>query len=247
MAAALSGRRPAYRKFRNMQEKIVDLYHLLWQHFGPQGWWPGETPLEVAVGAILTQNTNWQNVALAIDRLKKAGVLSAAALMALPAAELAALIRPAGYYNIKAGRLKNFITYLMEKYQGSMAKLAAAPLARLRPELLAIKGIGPETADSILLYALDKPIFVVDAYTHRIFSRHGLTAGPYSYEGLQALCQAALPPDLALWQEFHALLVRTGKDCCRPRPRCESCPLAGFSPPLISSSAVGKKLAAQLI
>uniref|UniRef100_UPI00404A5723 endonuclease III domain-containing protein n=1 Tax=Desulfobacca sp. TaxID=2067990 RepID=UPI00404A5723 len=204
----------------------MHLYQLLWQHYGPQGWWPGETPLEVAVGAILTQNTNWQNVARAIDRLKEAGVLSASALMALPLPELAALIRPAGYYNVKADRLKNFLAYLMTSYQGSMARMAAASLERLRPELLAVKGIGPETADSILLYALHKPIFVVDAYTHRIFARHGLTAGPYSYEGLQSLCHASLPCDLALFQEFHALLVRTGKDYCRPRPRCASCPLA---------------------
>lgn len=219
-------------------QKIINLYHLLFQHFGPQGWWPGDTPLEIAVGAILTQNTNWKNVAQAIAQLKKAGLLSAPALLALPVTDLAALIRPAGYYNIKAQRLKNFLAYLMDRHGGSMARLAVMPLAQLRPELLAINGIGPETADSILLYALAKPIFVVDAYTHRIFSRHGLTAGPYSYEGLQALCQTALPPDVALFQEFHALLVRTGKDCCRPRPRCEACPLGKFlaEPPSTSGS-----------
>lgn len=214
-------------------KKVQELYQLLWQRFGPQGWWPGETPLEVAVGAILTQNTNWQNVALAIDRLKAAGVLSATALFELPVTDLAVLIRPAGYYNIKAKRLKNFIAYLMAGYQGSMRRLAAAPLVHLRPELLAVNGIGPETADSILLYALDKPIFVVDAYTYRIFSRHGLTAGPYSYEGLQALCQAALPADQGLFQEFHALLVRTGKEFCRPRPRCQACPVAALSQPQV--------------
>lgn len=216
-----------------MDEKVQELYQLLWQRFGPQGWWPGETPLEVAVGAILTQNTNWQNVALAIDRLKAAGVLSATALFELPVTDLAILIRPAGYYNIKANRLKNFIAYLMAGYQGSMRRLAAAPLARLRPELLAVNGIGPETADSILLYALDKPIFVVDAYTYRIFFRHGLTAGPYSYEGLQALCQTALPADLGLFQEFHALLVRTGKEFCRPKPRCQACPVAALNRPQV--------------
>jgi len=234
-AAALVGpsRRLASCNLLIMNSKIADLYQILWQHYGPQGWWPGETPLEVAVGAILTQNTNWQNVARAIARLKEADVLSAQALMALPQADLAALIRPAGYYNIKAGRLKNFIAYLMAQYQGSMARLAAAPLDRLRPELLAVKGIGPETADSILLYALHKPVFVVDTYTHRIFSRHGLTAGPYAYGELQALCHASLPRDLALFQEFHALLVRTGKDCCRPRPRCASCPLANYSHPCL--------------
>lgn len=208
-----------------MPEKIVKLYHILMKHYGPQGWWPGETPLEVAVGAILTQNTNWQNVARAIDRLKQAGVLEAAALHDLPLAELAAYIRPAGYYTVKAQRLKNFLSYLMKAAGGSMTRLAARPLAQLRRELLAVNGIGPETADSILLYALAKPIFVVDAYTHRIFSRHGLVAGPYVYAQIQDLCHAGLPGDLALFQEFHALLVRTGKDYCRPHPRCEACPL----------------------
>jgi len=209
---------------------LLKLYQTLLHHFGPQGWWPGETPLEVAVGAILTQNTNWQNVARAIDRLKQAGLLTAKALWQVPAAELAEHIRPAGYYRIKAQRLKNFITFLVDRYDGAMAGLADRPLERLRPELLAINGIGPETADSILLYALAKPIFVVDAYTYRIFSRHGLVAGPYSYDQLQNLCQAGLPREVALYQEFHALLVRTGKECCRPRPRCPACPLTGLAP-----------------
>ncbi len=211
-----------------MAPDLFAFYERLFKHFGPQGWWPGDTPLEVAVGAILTQNTNWQNVALAITRLKQAGLLSAPALYALPPAELAEHIRPAGYFRVKAQRLKNFLAYLMEGYGGSMRQLAAVPLAQLRPELLAVNGIGPETADSILLYALEKPVFVVDAYTHRIFSRHGLIAGPYAYDRLQAMCHAALPRDLVLFQEFHALLVRTGKECCRPRPRCHTCPLAAL-------------------
>ncbi len=157
-----------------MNKKINLLYTILLDHYGPQGWWPGDTPLEVAVGAILTQNTNWKNVALAIDRLKKAGLLTAQALHELPAAALAEYIRPAGYYNIKARRLKNFLDYLFDSYGGSMAAMAGASLDLLRPELLAVKGIGPETADSILLYGLEKPTFVVDAYTFRILSRHGL-------------------------------------------------------------------------
>jgi endonuclease-3 related protein len=212
-----------------VNKKISLLYTILLQHYGPQGWWPGDTPLEVAVGAILTQNTNWQNVALAIDRLKQAGLLAARALYELPEAALAVHIRPAGYYNIKARRLKNFLDFLFAGYGGSLESLAAAPWPRLRSELLAVKGIGPETADSILLYALEKPAFVVDAYTFRILSRHNLAPDPCSYEELQAIFTAALPPDPALYQEYHALLVRTGKDCCRPRPRCAACPLAGFN------------------
>lgn len=208
-----------------MHEKIKELYENLLTALGPQGWWPGDSPLEVAVGAILTQNTNWQNVALAIARLKQAGLLNASALYHLPPEELATYIRPAGYFRVKAQRLKNFIQYLMATSAGSMAKLASRPLEVLRRELLAVNGIGPETADSILLYALNKPIFVVDAYTHRIFARHQVVAGPYRYEDLQALCHAALPAEVALYQEFHALLVRCGKDYCKPRPRCQACPL----------------------
>jgi len=169
---------------------LLKLYQTLFHHFGPQGWWPGETPLEVAVGAILTQNTNWQNVAQAIARLKAADLLSVPALWQVSPEALADQIRPAGYYLLKAQRLKNFINYLVDRYDGAMTRLALQPLELLRPELLAINGIGPETADSILLYALAKPIFVVDAYTHRIFSRHGLVAGPYAYDHLQGLCQA---------------------------------------------------------
>lgn len=212
-----------------MKKIISTLYTILLDHYGPQGWWPGETPLEVAVGAILTQNTNWQNVALAIDRLKQAGLLSATALSELPETELAAYIRPAGYYNLKARRLKNFLALLCSSYNGSMAEMADARLEILRPELLSVKGIGPETADSILLYGLEKPTFVVDAYTFRILSRHGLVTDPCSYEELQAIFMAALPPEIALYQEYHALLVQTGKESCRPRPRCADCPLTGFN------------------
>ena len=155
--------------------------------------------------------------------------MAAKALYELPEAELAEHIRPAGYYNIKARRLKNFLNLLFSNYGGSMEGMAAAPLTLLRSELLAVKGIGPETADSILLYGLEKPAFVVDAYTFRILSRHGLAADPCSYEDLQAIFMEVLPPETALYQEYHALLVQTGKDCCRPRPRCSACPLAGFN------------------
>jgi endonuclease-3 related protein len=211
-----------------VNKKIYLLYTILLQHYGPQGWWPGDTPLEVAVGAILTQNTNWKNVALAIGRLKEAGLLTAGALQELPETFLAEYIRPAGYYNIKARRLKNFLDFLFNRYGGSMEAMAAAPLELLRPELLAVKGIGPETADSILLYGLEKPTFVVDAYTFRILSRHGLTAEPSTYEELQAIFMDALPSETEPYQEYHALLVKVGKDHCRPQPRCAACPLADF-------------------
>jgi len=170
MAAARTGR------------LIHELYERLWEVWGPQGWWPGETPFEVAVGAILTQNTNWNNVARAIAALKEQGWLTPQALHDLPEAELAQFIRPAGYYNIKARRLKNFLDFLAEHYRNSMEGMAADTLENLRPALLAVKGIGPETADSILLYALAKPTFVVDAYTFRILSRHDFIAETYAYE-----------------------------------------------------------------
>jgi endonuclease-3 related protein len=153
---------------------LKELYQQLYEACGPQGWWPGDTPFEVAVGAILTQNTNWGNVARAIAALKDQDLLTPQALHELPETELARLIRPAGYYNVKARRLKNFLDFLANHFENSMARLAAADPASLRPALLSVKGIGPETADSILLYALAKPTFVVDAYTFRILSRHGL-------------------------------------------------------------------------
>ena len=211
-----------------MKKKINLLYTILLQHYGPQGWWPGDTPLEVAVGAILTQNTNWKNVALAIDRLKEAGLLTAKALQELPEVELAEYIRPAGYYNIKARRLKNFLHFLFNRYGGSMEVMAAAPVELLRPELLTVKGVGPETADSILLYGLEKPSFVVDAYTFRILSRHGLAAEPSTYEELQALFMEVVPPETALYQEYHALLVQTGKEYCRPQAPLRYLPVSGF-------------------
>jgi endonuclease-3 related protein len=208
--------------------RLQELYEILWQAFGHQGWWPGDTPFEVAVGAILTQNTNWGNVARAIQALKDHDLLDPQALRDLPEAELARLIRPAGYYNIKARRLKNFLDFLANHYENSLERMATASLERLRPALLTVKGIGPETADSILLYALSKPTFVVDAYTFRILSRHGLLPEACAYEELRQLFMSHLPPQVPLYQEFHALLVRLGKEWCRPQPRCPSCPLAGW-------------------
>jgi len=207
---------------------LKELYEKLWQVFGPQGWWPGETPFEVALGAILTQNTNWNNVAKVMARLKAEGLLSAQALTAASEAELAGLLRPAGYYNLKARRVKNFLAVLRDRYRGSMEALAGEDLETLRPELLAVKGIGPETADSILLYALNKPTFVVDAYTFRILSRHHLVPESCDYEELRRLFMDRLTADVGLYQEYHALLVRLGKEFCRPQPRCEACFLNGW-------------------
>lgn len=207
---------------------LRQLYDKTWQVFGPQGWWPGETPFEVALGAILTQNTNWNNVAQAIQALKEEGALEHQVLLEMPQAELARLIRPAGYYNVKADRIRHFLEFLASRYQGSMGRMAQDNLETLRPELLKIKGVGPETADSILLYALDKPTFVVDAYTFRILSRHRLTEESCTYEELRRLFMDHLAPDVGLYQEYHALLVRLGKEFCRPQPRCEACFLNGW-------------------
>jgi endonuclease-3 related protein len=212
-----------------LAKRLRELYRQMLDAFGPQGWWPGETPLEVALGAILTQNTNWHNVARVIQDLKAAGLLNLRDLKEMPEGQLARLIRPAGYFNVKARRLKSFLAFLGE-FQDSMALLAAADLETLRPALLQVKGIGPETADSILLYALKQPTFVVDAYTFRILNRHGLITEPCSYEDLRQLFLDHLPAEVGLFQEYHALLVRLGKEFCRPQPRCAACPLEGWPP-----------------
>ncbi|HUV65549.1 MAG TPA: hypothetical protein VMW24_16750, partial [Sedimentisphaerales bacterium] len=182
-------------------------------------------PFEVMTGAILTQNTSWTNVEKAIANLKSAGCLSPEALHRIEISGLAELIRPAGYYNIKAKRLKNFLEWLFDSYDGNLAHLESVATNRLREELLAITGIGRETADSILLYALERPIFVVDAYTARITVRHGLIEPDADYEQLRELFEANLPQDTRLFNEYHALLVRTGKEFCRPKARCPGCPL----------------------
>lgn len=215
-----------------LRELLWDLYHRLWQAFGPQGWWPGETPFEVALGAILTQNTNWTNVARVLAGLKEEGLLEPWALMEMPEAELARCLKPVGYYNLKARRVKNFLAFLDRSTREPMAGLAQADLETLRPALLAIKGIGPETADSILLYALEKPTFVVDAYTFRILSRHHLVPEACSYEELRRLFLDYLPLEVPLYQEYHALLVRLGKEFCRPQPQCAACPLEDWPHPI---------------
>lgn len=203
-------------------------YEALFAAWGPQKWWPGETPFEVMVGAILTQNTNWSNVEKAIANLKAAGLLEAQALHYTPLERLAELIRPSGYFNVKARRLKNFLDFYFCAAGGSEARLRAMPTRELRKKLLEVNGLGPETADSILLYALDRPVFVVDAYTRRILRRHGLLRGDEDYEEIRALFETHLMKGRKLFNEFHALLVRAGKYHCKPSSRCEGCPLEGF-------------------
>ncbi len=211
-------------------------YTRMRRRFGHQHWWPGETPFEVCVGAILTQNTSWMNVERAIANLRTAGVLAPRALYDLPPTRLAELLRPAGYFNVKARRLRAFLAALVEDFDGDLERLLGGPLAAARARLLAIKGIGPETADSMLLYAGGQPTFVVDAYTKRIFARHDWCAPEAAYEVVQRLCSASLDHRpvagrLDYWQDYHAQLVRVGKDFCRPRqPRCEACPLRPLLP-----------------
>lgn len=203
---------------------------------GHQGWWPAETPFEVCVGAILTQNTNWSNVRRAIANLKSAGVFEAAKLYALPESELAQLIRPAGYFNVKARRLRAFLRVLVEEFGGSLEKLFAGDTPTVRQRLLAVNGIGPETADSMLLYAGNHLSFVVDAYTRRIFCRHGWCGDDITYEDLRAMLSKALadnPVHLDYWQDYHAQLVAIGNRFCRPRePLCQLCPLKPLLPKL---------------
>lgn len=212
------------------QPLVGKVYELLFARYGPQHWWPAETPFEVVVGAILTQSTAWSNVARAIANLKAAGVLDVASLRALPEDELASLIRPSGYFRVKARKLRAFLDVLALDYGGELANLFALPTPVLRERLLAIYGIGPETADSIALYAGGHPAFVVDAYTRRIFHRLGLVDARASYADLQALFVANLPVDVQLYNEYHALIVNHGKYICRTRPRCGECVLAGVCP-----------------
>ena len=209
-----------------MRRKLFIFYEKLYRYFGPQKWWPAESPFEVMVGAILTQNTNWGNVEKAIRNLKAKKVLNAQKLNQLSGKKLALLIRPSGFYNLKSKRLKEFLRFLFSRYGGKIRKMAAADALSLRQALLAVKGIGRETADSILLYALNKPIFVVDAYTKRILSRHKLISEDATYDEVQSFFMRNLKNDAKLFNEYHALLVKLGKEfCLKRRPRCEECPL----------------------
>jgi endonuclease III related protein len=224
------------RQTTRRRTQLREAYVRLRARFGHQHWWPGDTPFEVCVGAILTQNTNWRNVERALARLQRADVLEPARLFALPESRLADLIRPAGYFNVKARRLRAFLKVLVESFQGDVSCLLKGPVAPVRARLLAIPGIGPETADSILLYAGQHLSFVIDAYTRRVFARHGWCEPEADYDDLQQLCVATLShrprsARLDYWQDYHAQLVRVGKDFCRPRePRCRDCPLQPLLP-----------------
>lgn len=208
---------------RDKAAALIDIYNRLFASYGPQHWWPADDPFEVIVGAILTQSAAWTNVEQAISNLKAAQALTPAALHELPQERLAHLIRPSGYYNAKALKLKAFADRLHSRYSGDLGRLFTLDTATLRQELLSIHGVGEETADSILLYAARRPVFVIDAYTRRIMGRLGLDADKDSYRALQALFAQNLPRDERLFNEYHALLVRHGKDVCRKIPDCPRC------------------------
>lgn len=210
---------------------LSQYYDALFQAHGEQHWWPGRTPFEVIVGAILVQNTTWVNVERAIANLRQANLLTPSALENVSQPKLARLIRSSGYFRQKARKLKEFLKYLRREHRGSLAAMFRTPTATLREQLLRVHGIGPETADSILLYAGNHPVFVVDAYTRRILQRHGLATGKESYEEIRGLFEKSLPNDPQLFNEFHALIVHTGKNYCRTRaPLCSQCALRLFLP-----------------
>ena len=210
-----------------IQNILLKIYKSLYNYFGPLNWWPGDTPFEIMVGAILTQNTSWSNVEKAINNLKKEYLLEPQNLYHINQEELAQLIKPSGYFNIKAQRLKNFVTFFVEEYSGSEKKMFSGDDEELRRKLLKVNGIGPETADSILLYAGEKPFFVVDAYTKRIFSRHNLISEDASYHQIQEFFIRNLDSNVELYNEFHAQIVMLGKTICTSKnPDCSKCPIA---------------------
>lgn len=206
------------------------VYRQLFDALGPQHWWPGDSPWEVMIGAVLVQNTSWKNVERAIDNLREAGLVDPQRLLNVPTDELAELIRPAGYFRLKTKRLRSLLEFVVDQYDGSLETMRAADTHRLREELLGVHGIGPETADSILLYALEKPTFVVDTYTHRVFARHGWIGYDTDYHQLKEHLVSELPVDVTLYNELHALLVNVGHHYCRRQPKCEACPLVDLLP-----------------
>ena len=210
---------------RRRRELLQEIFDRLLAAFGPQNWWPADTPFEVILGAILTQNTAWKNVVRAVTNLRENGLLSFERIRELSADQLAGLIRSSGFYNEKARKIKGFCDYLTENWGGNLDGFLSQEAEALREELLGIRGIGPETADSIVLYAAFKPSFVVDAYTYRILFRHGWVAESLGYDELRSYFMDVLEPDVAYYQEFHALLVRTGHLFCRRTPLCATCPL----------------------
>lgn len=211
----------ARSRVRFRRRTLRGIYERLYQAYGPQHWWPAQNDFEVIVGAVLTQNTAWTNVERAITNLRRQHLLSLRGIAGTSPFRLAQLIRPAGYFNVKARRLRNVCDWLVEA--GGLASLRRRPTAELRPGLLSVNGIGPETADDILLYAFQRPVFVIDAYTRGLFRRLNLITGTERYEELRAACEAALDPDPALFNEYHALIVRHAKERCAGTPDCRHC------------------------
>jgi endonuclease III related protein len=213
------------------ERMLMNVYERLLTAFGPQHWWPGESPFEVLVGAVLVQNTAWRNVERAIQNLRDAGLVEPRTLYAVPEQELAELIRPAGYFQVKARRLRNLLKLVVKQHDGSLEAMFRTDLATLREELLGVSGIGPETADAILLYAAGKPTFVVDTYTHRVLARHSWIGYEADYHEIKDHFETSLPADATLYNEYHALLVRLGKEYCRKTaPKCDACPLFDMLP-----------------
>lgn len=216
------------RRRRTPRITIPEVYHRLFAANGRQHWWPGDSRFEIMVGAVLTQNTAWTNVEKAIANLKRAGALSPRAIVNTHPGRLAAWLKPSGYFNVKARRLREFCKWLVAR--GGIRRLGRFPTAELRTALLEVHGIGPETADDMLLYAFKRPVFVIDAYTRRVFARLGIVDGSEGYEELRRLFEQTLGPDVAVFNEYHGLIVRHGKEICRTRPRCGACCLASVCP-----------------
>ncbi len=213
-----------------LSQRLLDIYERLFARYGPQRWWPAETPFEVMVGAVLTQSAAWSNVERAIANLKRAGALSARAIRELPQDELARLIRASGYFNLKAKKLKALAEYLGQRFNDDLNAMAGEALDSLRRELLSVYGIGEETADDILLYAVGKPSFVIDAYTRRVFHRLGLAPAQGPYSAYRSLFMDNLPTSVGLFNEYHALIVRHGKEVCKKQPLCNGCFLLEVCP-----------------
>ena len=214
------------------KNRLRMFYEHMAAHFGTTHWWPGDSPFEIAIGAILTQNTAWTNVEKAIENLKRDKLLDPEKMVSSAKERLEEALRPSGYFRVKAERVRIFCRYLLETYgtQAPMTRMAERDWPVLRHELLALNGIGPETADDILLYACGKPVFVVDAYTRRIFGRHGFVPHTIKYEELRAFFERHMTPDIHVYKEYHGLIVWTGKEFCRRSPKCEQCPLAALLP-----------------
>jgi endonuclease-3 related protein len=209
-------------------DQLAHFYEAMNDHFGDLHWWPGDSPLEIVIGAVLTQNTAWRNVELAIRNLKEEQLIHLERILKTESGVLEGLLRPAGFFRVKAERLKNLLHFILNNYAGDFGRMFAEDLWTLRDKLLQVKGIGEETADCILLYGGEKPVFVVDAYTRRVLTRHGLIVDKLSYKGIQNLFMNHLPRDRALFGQFHALFVEVGKAFCRKTPECEACPLSLF-------------------